>query len=159
MEMSKDRRETPMYDLEDARRLAAADNHLAVFTVAEGPGKVHASIVSAGVMDDPVAGTPGVAAVVAGGSRKLGLLRTVGRATVVFKSGWDWVSVSGPVRLVGPDDGTDLGLGVPETIRLVFRAAGGTHEDWDEFDRVMADERRCAVFIRAERITSNAGSA
>jgi hypothetical protein len=115
-------------------------------------------VVSAGVTDDPIDGSAGVAAVVAGGSRKLRLLREVGRATLVFKSGWDWIAVSGPARLVGPDDGTELGLDVPETIRSVFRAAGGTHEDWDEFDRVMAAERRCAVFVRAERIASNAGS-
>jgi hypothetical protein len=146
-----------MADLEDARRLGAADHNLAVFTVSDRPGSVHASVVSAGVIDDPVDGSSGVAAVVGGGSRKLDLLRRVGRATLVFKSGFLWASVSGPVRLVGPDDGTELGLDVPETLRAVFRAAGGTHEDWDEFDRVMAAERRCAVFVRAERITSNAG--
>ncbi len=39
----------------------------------------------------------------------------------------------------------------------VFRAAGGTHQDWPEFDSVMAAERRCAAFVRAERISSNAG--
>jgi hypothetical protein len=96
-----------------------------------------------------------VAAVIAGSAWKLRLLRRSGRATLVFKHGWEWIAVSGPVRLVGPDDGTDLGLDVPETIRSVFRAAGGTHEDWDEFDRVMAEERRCAVFVRADAITSN----
>ena len=147
-----------MADLEDARRLGAADHNLAVFTVSDRPGGIHASLVSSGVIDDPVDGSAGVAAVVGGGTRKLRLLRQVGRATLVFKSGFDWLAVSGPVRLVGPDDGTELGLDVPETIRSVFRAAGGTHEDWDEFDRVMAADRRCAVFVRAERITSNSGS-
>ena len=147
-----------MADLEDARRLGAADHNLAVFTVSDRPGGVHASVVSAGVIDDPVDGGAGVAAVVGGSSRKLRLLREVGRATLVFKSGWEWVAVTGPVRLVGPDDGTELGLDVPETIRAVFRAAGGTHDDWDEFDRVMAAERRCAVFVRGERVMSNAGS-
>ena len=29
--------------------------------------------------------------------------------------------------------------------------------DWDEFDRVMAADRRCAVFVRAGAITSNPG--
>jgi hypothetical protein len=147
-----------MTDLDDVRRLAAGDQHLAVFTIARSEGRAQASLVSAGVMDDPVDGTPGVAAVVAGRSKKLALLREIGRATLVFKSGWDWAAVSGPVRLVGPDDGLDTGLDVPETLRNVFRAAGGDHEDWDEFDRVMAAERRCAVFVRAERISSNAGS-
>jgi hypothetical protein len=146
-----------MTDLDDVERLAAGDRYLAVFTVARPDGTVQASVVNAGFLADPIDGAPGVAAVVGGGSRKLELLRRMGRATLVFKTGWEWGAVSGPVRLVGPDDGTELGLGVSETIRSVFRAAGGTHEDWDEFDRVMAAERRCAVFVRADRISSNAG--
>jgi hypothetical protein len=146
-----------MADLDDVERLASGDSYLAVFTVARPNGTVQASVVNAGVLASPVDGSAGVAAVVGGGTRKLGLLRQVGRATLVFKTGWDWAAVSGRVRLVGPDDGTDLGLDVPALIRSVFRAAGGTHEDWDEFDRVMAAERRCAVFVRAERISSNAG--
>jgi hypothetical protein len=146
-----------MTDLVDVERLAAGDNHLAVFTVARPDGRVQASVVNAGVMKDPVDGAEGVAAVVGGGARKLELLRQSGRATLVFKTGWEWAAVSGPVRLLGPDDGTELGLDVPATLRAVFRAAGGTHEDWAEFDRVMAAERRCAVFVRADRISSNDG--
>ena len=64
-----------MTDLADVTRLAAADRHLAVFTVARPDGTVHASVVSAGVIADPVDGSPGVAAVVGGGTRKLDLLR------------------------------------------------------------------------------------
>jgi hypothetical protein len=146
-----------MKDLDDVERLAAGDNYLAVFALARPDGRVQASVVSAGILPDPVDGSPGVAAVVGGGTRKLELLRAVGRATLVFKTGWEWAAVSGPVRLVGPDDGVELGLDVPATLRSVFRAAGGTHEDWEEFDRVMAAERRCAVFVRAERISANAG--
>jgi hypothetical protein len=145
-------------DLGDVARLAAADHHLAVFTVARPNGTVHASVVSAGVMADPVDGSPGVAAVLGGGTRKLDLLRSTGRATVACKAGLDWAAVSGRVRLVGPDDDMDLGLDVPIIIRSVFRAAGGTHEDWAEFDRVMAADRRCAVFVRADTILSNPGS-
>ena len=147
-----------MADLDYVKRLATADHHLAVFTVARPDRTVHASVVSAGVIDDPVDGAPGVAAVVGGDTRKLDLLRGWAEATLVFKDGWEWAAVSGPVRLVGPDDGLDLGLDVPETIRSVFRAAGGSHEDWEEFDRVMAAERRCAVFVRAETVASNARS-
>jgi hypothetical protein len=143
-----------MADLADVERLAAADHYLAVMAVARSDGSVHASVVSAGVMDDPVDGSAGVAAVVAGDARKLPLLRTSGRATLVFKSGFVWVAVSGPVRLIGPHDGAEHGLDVAATIRSVFSAAGGTHEDWAEFDRVMADERRCAVFLRADHIAS-----
>jgi len=145
-----------MADLDDVARLAAGDHHLAVFTIGRPDGRVQASVVSAGVIADPVDGTAGVAAVVAGNTRKLQLLRQVGRATLVFKTGGDWAAVSGRVRLVGPDDGTELGLDIAETRRSVFRAAGGSHDDWDEFDRVMAAERRCAVFVRADAITANA---
>lgn len=103
-------------------------------------------------------GSAGVAAVLGGGARKLALVRASGRATLVFKDGFEWAAVSGPVRLIGPDDGADLGLDVPATIRSVFTAAGGSHEDWAEFDRVMAEDRRCAAFVRAEVVSSNAGS-
>jgi hypothetical protein len=147
-----------MADLELVDRLAAADHHLAVFAVARPDGTVHASVVSAGVIPDPLNGSPCVGAVLGGDSRKLHLVRKSGRATLVFKDGWEWAAVSGPVRLVGPDDGAEFGLDVPETIRSVFRAAGGSHEDWDEFDRVMGAERRCAVFVLADTISSNAGS-
>ncbi|HVT42441.1 MAG TPA: hypothetical protein VHD39_05610 [Acidimicrobiales bacterium] len=144
-----------MADLDEVARLAAADHNLAVLAVGRPDGRVHASVVSSGVMADPVDGAPGVAAVVAGGARKLALLRQARWATLVFKAGFEWAAVAGPVRLIGPEDGTDLGLDVADTVRSVFKAAGGSHEDWDEFDRVMAAERRCAVFVRAESITSN----
>jgi len=92
-----------MGNLDHVARLSAADHGLAVFTVARPDGSVHASVVSAGVLDDPVDGSPGVAAVVGGGTRKLDLLRQVGRATLVFKDGFDWSAVAGPIRLIGPD--------------------------------------------------------
>ena len=144
-----------MEDLELVKRLAAGDHHLAVFSTALLDGSVHASVVSAGVIDDPIDGHPGVGAVVGGASRKLSLLRQSGMASLVFKSGFEWAAVAGPVRLIGPEDGTEFGLDVPEVIRSVFRAAGGTHEDWAEFDRVMAAQRRCAVFVGAAKVTSN----
>jgi hypothetical protein len=146
-----------MADLAHAVRLAAADRYLAVFAVGRPDGTVHASVVNAGPLVDPVDGSPAMAAVVAGASRKLALVRQTGRATLVVKDGWDWAAVSGSVRLIGPDDGAEHGLDVPATLRSVFQSAGGTHDDWDEFDRVMASERRCAVFVHADAITTNAG--
>jgi hypothetical protein len=144
-----------MADLTEVERLAGADHHLVVLAVSRADGSVQASVVSAGVTTDPLDGTPAVGLVAIGNSVKLRLLRQTGQATAVFKDGYQWAAVSGHVRLIGPDDGTELGLDVPETVRSVYRAAGGDHEDWAEFDRVMADERRCAVFVRAERISSN----
>jgi hypothetical protein len=144
-------------DLELVRRLVAADHGLAVVAVARRDGTVHATVVNGGVLDDPLTGRPAVGFVVAGSTVKLRLLRWTGRATIVFRAGWEWVAVAGPVSIYGPDDlpdGFDA-EGVPRLLRDVFTAAGGTHEDWDEYDRVMAAERRTAVLVAPERITSN----
>jgi hypothetical protein len=40
-------------------------------------------------------------------------------------------------------------------VRDVFTAAGGTHDDWDTYDRVMRDERRTAVLVTPGRVYSN----
>jgi hypothetical protein len=67
--------------------------------------------------------------------------------------------VQGPVRLIGPDD-PDSGFdpaALPELLRTVFRAATGTHDDWAEYDRVMAAEARVAVLVTPARIIGNAG--
>jgi hypothetical protein len=37
----------------------------------------------------------------------------------------------------------------------VFTAAGGTHDDWAEYDRTMAEQRRAAVLITPTRVYSN----
>jgi hypothetical protein len=41
---------------------------------------------------------------------------------------------------------------VRRLLRDIFTAAGGTHDDWDTYDRVMAEERRTAVLIQPERV-------
>jgi hypothetical protein len=35
----------------------------------------------------------------------------------------------------------------------IFTAAGGTHDDFDTYHRVMADERRTAVLVTPARIS------
>jgi PPOX class probable F420-dependent enzyme len=143
--------------LDEVRRLAAADHGLVVIAIARDDGSVHASVVNAGVLDDPITGEPVVGLVAVGSSVKLRLLRRAPRATVVFRAGWQWVAVDGPVRLIGPDDLPDgfAADRVPQLLRDVFTAAGGTHDDWDEYDRVMAKERRAVVLIEPTRVYSN----
>lgn len=144
-------------DLELVRRLAGADNGLAVVATSRDDGTVQASVVNAGVMAHPTTGAPTVAFVAGGGTAKLALLRRRPHATVVFRSGWEWVAVEGEVMLIGPDDpSTDMRADeFPQLLRDVFTAAGGTHDDWDTYDRVMAEQRRTAVLVAPERITSN----
>jgi hypothetical protein len=66
--------------------------------------------------------------------------------------------VEGRAELAGPDDAATW-LDGPDQLRLllrdVFTAAGGTHDNWDEYDRVMAHERRAVVLIAPTRVYSN----
>src|SRR4051794_10589418 len=144
-------------DMDLVRRLAAAEHGLAVVATTRSDGSVHASVVNAGVLNDPVHGVPAIGLVARADALKLRLMRRTSRATVVFRSGWEWVAVDGPVTIIGPKDtSTAFNLsGLPKLLRDIFVAAGGTHDDWDEYDRVMAAERRTAVLIEPMRITSN----
>ncbi len=146
-----------MTGLDDFTRLAGADSGLCVVTTVRDDGSVQASVVNAGVLDHPVLGGAVVGLVARGGSRKLENLRRRPRTTIVAKSGWQWIAVEGATELFGPDDpvaGLD-GERLREVLRDVFRAAGGTHDDWDEYDRVMAADRRTVVFVTPERVYSN----
>ncbi|HLG69470.1 MAG TPA: TIGR03618 family F420-dependent PPOX class oxidoreductase [Chloroflexota bacterium] len=142
-----------MADLDLVRSVAGAD-HYAVIVTPRADGGMQASVVSGGVMNHPVSGETVVALVARGRTVKLANLRRNRRATVVFRNGHSWATVEGQADLIGPDDdfpGFDRER-VPQLLRDVFTAAGGTHDNWPEYDRVMAEDRRCAVFIHPERI-------
>ncbi|OBB12299.1 pyridoxamine 5'-phosphate oxidase [Mycolicibacterium setense] len=122
-------------------------------------GSIQSSVVNAGVMAHPGTGEPVVALVAIGGARKLAHLRQDPRATVVARAGWQWVTVEGTAEIIGPDDpspDTDAEK-LRQLLRAVFQAAGGTHDDWDTYDRVMREERRAAVLISPTRVYSNPG--
>lgn len=143
-------------NLDDVTRIAAGDHYLAVVATASSDGSVQASVVNAGVLPHPVSGDP-VVGFVTYGRAKLANLRTRPAATVVFRSGWQWAAVAGSTDIIGPDDPFDgfEPTALPGLLREVFRAAGGTHSDWDEYDRVMREERRSAVLVHPHRIWSN----
>lgn len=145
-------------DLEDVGRIAAGDRHLAVVATTRTDGSVQASVVNAGALPHPLSGEP-VVGFVTYGKLKLSNLRERPRVTVVFRSGWQWAAVEGRCDLVGPDDRLEgfEPAGLPALLRDVFRAAGGAHSDWEEYDRVMEEQRRTAVLVHPERIYSNPG--
>jgi PPOX class probable F420-dependent enzyme len=146
-----------MIDIAEFARLTAGDHGLCVVSTLRPDHTIQASVVNAGVLDHPLTGQPTAAFVAMGTSRKLANLRLQPQATVVVRAGWQWAAVEGPAELVGPDDPA-AGVDTPrlrQLLRDIFTAAGGTHDDWDTYDRVMAQERRTAVLVTPRRLYSN----
>ncbi len=143
-------------DLATVRKLVGAERGLAVIATLRVDNTMQASVVNAGVLRHPLTGNDGVGFVAIGGTVKLQNLRRNPQATMVFRSGFRWVSVEGRVTLIGPDDpanGFDSAR-LPQLLRDIFLSTGATHDDWPTYDRVMAEERRCAVLIAPDRIYS-----
>jgi PPOX class probable F420-dependent enzyme len=126
-------------------------------TTVRPDGSLQSTVVNAGVVAHPVGGHAVAAFVARRGTRKVDHLRADARATLVWRAGWAWATVEGTVELCGPDDSLE---GVDQDrlrllLREIFEAAGGEHEDWAEYDRVMAAERRAAVLVTPTRIYQN----
>jgi PPOX class probable F420-dependent enzyme len=142
--------------LAHVRGIAALDKFLAVVSTVRADGTVQSSVVNAGMLPHPITGVE-VVAFVTYGKAKLAHLRARPQLTVTFRAGWEWAAVEGRAELIGPDDpypGIDA-----ERLRLllreVFTAAGGTHDDWDGYDRTMAEQHRTVVLVDPERVYSN----
>ena len=140
--------------IEHVKTLVGKDSGLATVSTTRADGSVQASLVNAGVLAHPIDGTPVAAFVAAGNALKLRHLRARPELTIMWRAGWEWQAVEGEATLVGPDDPLD-GIdaeGLRLLLRAVFQAAGGNHDDYDEYDRVMAAERRTVVLVRPYRI-------
>lgn len=144
-----------MTTLDDIRRLGSTEVGLCVVATTRADGSVHTSVVNAGVLAHPVTGADAVAFVARGDAHKVGLIGRSGRASITFRRGWKWVAVEGPADVVTAAE-LPAGQELAPLLRAVFAAAGGSHDDWDEFDRVMAAEHRLAVFVTPQRITGQA---
>src|SRR3569833_351451 len=147
-----------MTDITAFAELVGADHGLCVVATVRGDSTVHATVVNAGVLAHPVTGREAIGFVVREGTRKLANLRARPRATVTVRAGWQWVTAEGPVELAGPSDplaGLPPG-GLRVLLREDFSAAGGEHDDWAAYDRVMAEERRTAVLLTPDRVYTNA---
>jgi PPOX class probable F420-dependent enzyme len=148
-----------MANLDEFAALGRKEQGLAVVSTVRADGSVQSSLVNAGVMSHPVTGEP-CFAFVTYGKVKLANLRRRPHLAATFRSGWQWASVEGPAEIIGPDDphpAIDA-----ERLRLLLReaftCAGGTHDDWAEYDRVMAEQRRAVVLVTPARVYSNPGS-
>lgn len=146
-----------MTTLDDAVALATGEKGLAIVSTVRADGTVQASLVNVGLLAHPVRGEA-VLGFVTYGKVKLANLRARPQLAITFRNGWRWATVEGRAELAGPDDPQPW-LADADQLRLLIRevysAAGGTHDDWDEFDRVMAAERRTVVLVAPTRVYSN----
>lgn len=143
-----------MATMDEVKELVSSEQGLCVVSTTRADGSVHSSVVNAGPLPDPATGDEAFALVARGAARKVALIADAGRASLTFRRGWRWAGVEGPARVI---DGGNLpdGVDLPTLLRDIFSAAGGTHDDWDEFDRVMAAENRVAVLVEPARIIGN----
>jgi PPOX class probable F420-dependent enzyme len=146
-----------MQDLEKAKAYLSKETGLETVSTTQQDGRVLSSVVNCGVSDHPITGISSVALVSMGKAARITHIRRGSEVTVAIRRGWNWISVTGPAEIVGPDnlpEGMDS-----EALRLllreVYQAAGGVHDDFDEYDRAMAHERRVAVFVMPDRILGN----
>ena len=146
-----------MLTLHDAAGLARADNGLAVVSTLRSDQTIQASLINAGILDHPATGGP-VLGFVTYGRVKLANLRARPAVALTFRDGWKWATVEGHAELAGPDDRPEWLTGADQVrvlLRDVFTACGGTHDNWAEYDRVMAEQGRTAVLVVPTRIYSN----
>jgi PPOX class probable F420-dependent enzyme len=146
-----------MTTLSEAVALARGDNGLTVVSTLRADNTIQASLVNAGVLAHPETGSP-VLGFVTYGRVKLANLRARPQLAATFRSGWQWATVEGVAEIAGPDDPQPW-LSDADRLRLllreIFTAAGGTHDDWDAYDRTMVEQRRTAVLVAPTRVYSN----
>jgi PPOX class probable F420-dependent enzyme len=146
-----------MTELERFERLVPLDHGLSVVVTRRADHTPHTTVVNAGVLAHPVTGEPAVGFVAESASRKVAHLRADPTIALVARAGWQWTAVEGRAQLIGPDDPhpemDDERLRL--LLREIFSAAGGTHDDWATYDRVMREERRTAVLVAPLRVYSN----
>ena len=142
-------------ELDLARRLGRAESGLAVVITARRDGSPRASLVNAGVLTHPRTGLEVVGFVSLRVARKLDDIRRTPRATVVFRSGWEWVAVEGDVELSAPVAASAVGdQAAPLSLvrRIYASAVGGEADEWAHLDEQFAREGHTAVFLHPTRI-------
>lgn len=142
-------------DLAAVRRIVAQDSGLASVAVVRADGTPHTSLVNAGVLEHPRTGAE-VVGYVTYGPVKLRNLRARPATSLLWRAGWRWAGVDGDAELLGPDDGDLDAESLRLLLRAVFTACGGTHDDWDTYDRTMREERRVAVLVAPRKVHGNA---
>ena len=146
-----------MSDIEIFSNYLSEETGLVTVSTTQVDGKVLSSVVNCGMIEHPLTGATCVAFVSGSRAARLEHIDRGSQVTITARRGWAWSSVTGPADLIRPEQ-------VPESIdkeqmrlllREVFHAAGGVHDDLEEYDRAMAQEGRVVVCVTPERVLGN----
>ena len=146
-----------MSDIEIFSNYLSEETGLATVSTTQADGRILSSVVNCGMIKHPFTGDTCVAFVSGSKAARLRHIDRGSQVTVNVRRGWIWSSVTGPADLIRPES-------LPESIdaeqmrlllREVFHAAGGVHDDLEEYDRAMAQEERVVVCITPKRILGN----
>jgi PPOX class probable F420-dependent enzyme len=142
-----------MTTLQEAVALAEADRGLAVVSTLRADATIQSTLVNAGIINHPETGDTALAFVSAGKIRHANL-RARPQITATFRREWRYATVEGRAEIAGPDDARPWldSERLRLLLREIFTAAGGSHDNWAEFDDTMRAERRAAVLIHPTRI-------
>ena len=145
--------------VDDIQKLVALDHGLASLSTLRRDGSVQSTVVNAGVIDHPVTGEPVAAFVGRPATRKIAHLRANPTATLLWRAGLGLGrrrGHGGARRPRRPARRASTPTTSPACCaRSTPRPAAGEHDDWAEYDRVMAAERRMAVLLTPSRIYVN----
>ncbi|MEO6957754.1 MAG: pyridoxamine 5'-phosphate oxidase family protein [Antricoccus sp.] len=133
-----------------------AQQGLAVVSVVRADGTPHSSLVNTGLVTHPVTGAR-VIAYVTYGPVKLRSLRERPATSILWRDGWKWIGVDGDSELIGPHDPAPTidAEKLRILLRNIFIGAGGTHDNWDEYDQAMREQQRVGVLVTPRRVYGN----
>ena len=146
-----------MSDIEIFSNYLSEETGLVTVSTTQVDGRVLSSVVNCGMIEHPLTGATCVAFVSGSKAARLKHIDRGSQVTITARRGWAWSSVTGPADLIRPEQ-------VPESIdkeqmrlllREVFHAAGGVHDDLEEYDRAMVQEGRVVVCVTPERVLGN----
>ena len=146
-----------MPNLDLLHRFLADETGLATISTVQQDGRVLSSIANCEIIRHPLSGIECVALVSVGTAARLRHVRRGSEVTIAVRRGWNWVAATGKAELIGPDDNVDSvdAEALRLLLREIYQAAGGTHDDFDEYDAEMIRSRRAAVLVTPTRVIGN----